>query len=676
MMRLRASLCVLLLACIPAAWADSVNVTTVVDEDNVAIPGSANTGCSLREALHYMELSAQDRLNGYGGCSASSGASSTDTIVLPAANTLNANVSAYQLTLGEIVVRASVDIDGTPSTLVTNSSGAVVGADTSNAQNIAVYPVIQAAPGSRIFTVTHFPAQTPVSTPTSTSPVTSTATATNLTLTDLKLVGCGSACALNGGIIDVEDELTLTTVKLSGGVASQAGGALYIGPTGVLVATGSDFESNTAGHGAGIDVAPNNQSNLNSINITASSFSSNTATVSGGAVVEIQASQVGSSGLTTTTISGNTGTGVRARPGMGFKNDTIVNNSTGGVDWQFTDLSLTSVSMYNTLVAGNPLSATTSSTARDCLNTNASLVANTTVTTFTYNVFGPASGCSVFLTAGNGLNNTSISNTGSQTLVADDGNGNCLPAGQPGLLCPLTNNSGASLTSYHVPRLPVTNQDSGTTAVPPALAWLLSDEALNILVNKGSPATSGNAECASDDQRSAAQRTNSCDVGAIALQAPVSINQVFTTPLGETLSDAFLPALGDIQLLPGFACAQVTLANQTASTQDGCYKVLTAPAKGTFSVDPNTHNLVYTPGSQFYGTDTFSFLMATTLSRFSDSSSDPQTGQFVQVNVTIETTPLVTAHSSEAQAGSWSGLELLGLGGLFAVRARRQRRHA
>ena len=691
MMRLRASLCVLLLVfCIPAAWADSVNVTTVVDEDNVANVNSVNTGCSLREALHFMELSTQDRLNGYGGCYASAVAATTDTIVLPPANTINANVSTYQLTLGEILVRASVIINGTPASLITSSSGDIIGIDSAAAQNIAIYPTIQAAPNSRIFTVTHYPPQLSPSTPGDTSPGTTGGGTTTLTLTDVKLAGCGSTCALNGGIINVDDALVLNTVRLKGGAAVLAGGAVYVGGTGSLTATGSDFEGNSAGNGAAIDVAPNDQTSPNSVSITSSSLIGNTATTSGGAVLEVQASQVNNSSLTSSTVSGNTAVGVRARLGMAFKNDTIVNNIGGGIDWQGSDLTSTNISMYNTLVAANPQSASNQSVYQDCLNTNGPQSANPAggITTFNYNVFGASPGCSALETTLNSGVLTTIGTaiSSSQQVIATlDSSGNCPTPDQPGMLCPLSNNNGGSLTSFLIPRLQVSATPASLQVVAPtglttlqkqaANLWLQNDEALNLLVNHGAP-TSTNG-CVTD-QRGDAQRTNSCDIGSIAIQGPLSINQEYSTPLGQTVSGAFVMQLGDVSILPGFACAQVTLVNNPVGTNDGCFKQLggQGAAKGTMSIDPVTHDVIYTPGSLFYGTDSFSFMMATTLSRFSDASTDPQAGQFVQVNVVIQTTPLSVAQTSEVHAGAWSGLELLGLGGLFVVRAQRRRRLA
>jgi CSLREA domain-containing protein len=660
MMRLRASLCALLLACIPAAWADSVNVTTVVDEDNVAITNSANTGCSLREALRFMELSAQDRLNGYGGCFAASSSAGSDTVVLQAANKLNSGVSAYQLTLGEIIIRASVSIDGTPSTLL-SSGGDIVGNDASLATKQANYPEIRAAAGSRIFTVTHYAPQTPASSPGVPVPTASGVVKVGLTLTDIKLVGCGSNCAANGGIIDVEDYLSLTTSSLRKGGATAAGGAVYVGPGAAVSVSGSDFEDNTAANGAAINLAPNDQVNLNSVNISASLFTRNTATANGGAVIELQPGLAGSSTLVSSTISGNTAVGVRTRPGMNLRNDTIVNNS-GGVDWQNEDLSLSNVSMYNSIVAGNPLSATTSAASQDCLGTGG---AAGTISNFSYNVLGPATNCDVVLQSSS--TNTTANNTGDQQVIA----ASCPAAGSPGLLCPLPDTDVFNRT--HVPRLPVVAQAS--SAVPDTL-WLLSDLKLNLLVNRGSPLLSGGSLCVVSDQRGNAQRPNSCDVGAAAIKAPVSINETFTTPLATTTKNDFIADLGDVELLPGFACTQVTQAQQTPSTTDGCYKVLTAPGKGSFSLNPVTHQLEYTPGSSFYGSDSFSFLVATTLSRYSDNGSDPQTGQFVQVNVVIKTTPVSQAKSSEAKLGASSLLELLALGGLFAVRAWRQQRQA
>lgn len=668
MMRLRASLCALLLACIPAAWADSVSVTTVVDEDNGANPNTPDTGCSLREALHYMELPAVTRLQGYGGCTASA-TSTSDTIVLPLSSTLNSAVVAYQLK-SELVVKTSVTINGTPSTLITSSSGQVIGNDTAIATDTNNYPVIQAAPGSRIFTVTHVTPQAPASTPTTSTPSTNSATASTLTLTDISLKGCGNACADYGGIINVQDVLDLNSVLLFNGAATSAGGALYLGPSASMTVAGADIENNTAPIGGAIDIGYNQISTTNSFSITSALFTGNsatlaaTATTSAGAILDIQANSVGHAILNTSTISGNTGTAIHIRPGLTLNNDTIVNNS-AGIDFSGTDLSFTTSTIYNTLVAANPVTED-STTAQDCLNTTT----NTgTITTYLYNVFGPASGCTTFNTASS--TNVVVSNSGNQQVIGPScqPDTSVIPNLDPAtvaLLCPLENNGG--FTRTHRPRLPVQAVQQATPA-----ASLASDEALNVLINQGSPLSDSTA-CVSTDQRGESLRTNSCDIGAMALQAPTTLNLTLYTPLSATVSSAsYVQQLGDVKLLPAFACGQVKVTYVAGKTPDGCGSILYAPGRGNAYIDPTTSNVVYTPGSGFYGTDTFTFLVATTLSRFSDDNSDPLTGQFVRVNITIQTQATTVAHSTETHAGAWSELELLVIAGLFVARMRRQR---
>lgn len=685
MMSPRASLLAVLLACTPAAWADTINVTTVVDEDNgpggQTGPNGPDTGCSLREAVKYMQLSTTDRKNGWGGCKTSDTTTTTDTINIPQAKTLDSKKTAYLLTLGDITVTTSVTISGTQS-LVAN------------------YPVIQQTDSSkRVFTITR-------------APTTSTAIAAQIS--QLKLQGAG--CTIDathtvndcysksrvdrGGIIFVSDGLSLSSVFLSNGFASVSGGAIFVNPSAALVVNVGQFNDNYAPKGAAIDVGAGVQSG---VSVTGALFTANHATDDLAAIIELESAVLNSSAITSSTLGENFGVAVRARAGLSFHNVTIVNNSVGGVDFS----GVNTIPVYNSIIAGNPndndpnksaadnaaAGASPHGVLNDCINAGSNSVA-------VYNLFSTGACKTAFTaTVNGGPANHFINNTGVGTLPSNqmlishatttttngtsvtvcDAPGSANPSTPPlqGLLCPLLDNGGSSFT--YRPRLPVRNPQAATVSdldptqpVPTGVSIALAgDFEWNLIVNQGSQLSDGTT-CATQDQRVKSLRTNSCDIGALAVQAVASLRLPVTTQISTPVDIDFVPSMGDVDLLPGFACSQV----QSTSTVDGCIQlsnlVLTTQ-KGTATFNPQTHKFHYVPGSGFYGTDEFTFLVATTLSRYSDNGSNPQAGQMIPVTIVVQTQPASGISSKSLSAGAMAPLQLLALGSLVFVLSHRRR---
>jgi CSLREA domain-containing protein len=677
MMRLRASLLLLLLACTPVAWADTIKVTTVVDEDNVADQKaghpSVDHGCSLREAVRFMDGSAAERMNGYGGCKLEGDAtvSSTvgDTINLPKASLLDSSQTVYQLTRGEIPVTTSVNITGANLASIA-------------ATDINDFPQIRAQALHRIFSVANR-SSVPVNSGPGSTGGTAGGAVTSLSLSSLVLTGCGSNCADKGGIITVASSasFSVNNVRLSAGVVSAFGGAIYMSPNSALTVQGSSFEGNIASSGAAIAIGVAGVSPSNNVSIGGSLFTGNVATAVGlnpGAVISLAEpfpnsayATLGGRNIISSTISGNIGVAIRAQGSATLRNLTIVENSAGGIDFGGSD----TVQLHDSIVAGNPdnqamANVPASTPPNDCIN----LPGVPTDGYVSYNLFSSAN-CN-----GLGTPYTTIANSGNDLLIAHvDASGACLAVGydmptplptppasatpivssSPGLLCPLAS-TDPNVLKFHKPRL---------IALYPTTT-LSADLQLNHIVNTGAPA--GNtAVCATADQRSRPQRSNSCDLGAIAVQADQVVNLALKTIIGKPVTGDIISLLGDTDLLPGFACAQVAASRN----DDGCYKVQQDPTKGTYSVDKITHKVTYTPRIDYYGEDRFSFLVATTLSRFSDPSADPEQGQFVQVNVTVQTEPSTVLENGNTKAGAMDGLELLGLCALFGARTLRRVRN-
>lgn len=641
MIRPRASLFALLLALAPAAWADTITVTTVVDEDSSTSlnPNNAGVGCSLREAVAYMALPADSRKNGYGGCKTPDTDITSDVINLPAAKSLDSSKTFYQLTRGEIVIRKSLTLQGTET-------------------KRANFPLIKAAPNSRVFTITRLKGTDEPAGGSGTTPRPGPTTAQ---LSQLELEGCGGACVANGGLILTEDVVSLDKVWLKKGEASVAGGAVYVDINGSLLFAAAQISESKAPRGAAIALAPAptpapSAAPAKAILILGGSL----VTGNEGNTIIDAGSELSTSAISSATISGNTGLALRIQKGMTLNNVTMVDNTGGGINFG----NLAGLSIYNSIVAGN---GSAGGGTFDCSNVNTTTTdANVEIR---YSLLD--SGCGSLITVASG-NNAMTTDT---PLFAGIKGEKCPKAG-PGLLCYLADNGGETQT--HKPRLPVKAADQQPLDPEQAIS---SDYALNLVVNRGSP-LSGTSQCAAQDQRSLSQRDGNCDRGAVAVQADNTLKPLVHIISGNAGESDFLTLLGDVELLPGYACFQVDSTQPHANTPgakflpDGCFstaRITKAPAKGWIEFDSTTNRIRYIPSRAFHGTDEFTFLVATTLSRNTDPNSDPVLGRFVEVNVKVISEPATgeSSKSLDVGGGSLSVVSLFGLAGLLFARRRR-----
>ena len=161
------------------------------------------------------------------------------------------------------------------------------------------------------------------------------ATLSGLTITGGNATGSGAA-GDGGGIYHAGDLLTLESVELYDNRADYNGGGLYADTGSSVAISNSIFDLNSAKYGGGALIRSNGS---NEISVTESTFSSNTADVSGvgsgGGLYIWGGNNAPTAEITNTTFSGNyaaqfTG-GLRAQNGgtILVVNSTITNNSAG-----------------------------------------------------------------------------------------------------------------------------------------------------------------------------------------------------------------------------------------------------------------------------------------------------------------------------------------------------------
>lgn len=166
----------------------------------------------------------------------------------------------------------------------------------------------------------------------------------------------------NGGGIYNAGHLTVDTVTIYENTATNAGGGIYVASSGVLEVIDSTIDSNNASFGGGIFGHFNSGQVLT---ITGSTLSNNSAIAgTGGGLNFFSVAAAGPAigTITNTTISGNqagTSGGIRVRyssANLTILNSTITDNhaiATGGIVGGIHNVQEASITMHNTIVAGN-----------------------------------------------------------------------------------------------------------------------------------------------------------------------------------------------------------------------------------------------------------------------------------------------------------------------------------
>lgn len=455
----------------------------------------------------------------------------------------------------------------------------------------------------------------------------------------------------NGGVIFNDEYLTLTDVWVEGGKATN-GGALFVTAVAGANIQKSDFQANSADHGAAI------YGEVNSVMLDNSLLHLNTVSgAAGGAVFEIGAGtlvpSVSTTRVTSSTISGNAGLGLSLVEGTYVNGATIVENTGGGLDFNGLD-----VRVYNTILAGN-------TGAPDCLNLPLSPVVGNNL------VIAPASGGSCPTTDSQVIDNVS---GGNGQLMATLVDGKC--TSPYGILCPLADRGGA--TFVHVPRVLQSyyTDPLGIGASP--------------VINKGFAGTTAvsNGACPNKDQRDMDRPLGLCDIGAAEFQDVgngVMVGTVAVIKYGESYVGKLDAKLEDEELLPAADCpaADSVVVDGVAHTfppaslapdttrvvpdtynpvVPGCPWLEQAAARGTVTFDTDG-SYTYKPSWDFHGFDVFDLRVVSTLSRMNDLPVDRS--RVGRVKVIVEP---ATGMVSSKVGGGLDAFLLLGVMLLGVVR--------
>lgn len=289
----------------------------------------------------------------------------------------------------------------------------------------------------------------------------------------------GNAVTDSGGGIDNDlGTIILNNGVISGNTASISGGGIYnnFGQAGTPthmtlsnVGISNNSVTNAGGVGGGI-------LNIETMALSAVTINDNSANYGAGIQNGNSNGTPNSLSLMNVTVSGNRGITFGARQSRGggifntFNGVTVANNATltlnsaiagGGLDNQLNALAGNSVTLRNTILAGNAADAGWSADCQGTFNSG------------NYNLIGSTAQCSFALASGD------------RTNVSP-------------LLAPLRNNGGSTLTHAMLPNSPVT--DTG---------------------NPSAPGSDVNA-CANTDQRGVIRPQGSrCDIGAFEFRPNV-----------------------------------------------------------------------------------------------------------------------------------------------------------
>jgi rhombotarget A family protien len=568
-----------------------------------------------QEAKATKEKELQDYRNkGVNGCKSAS-SDAVETVQLQNAKT------PYEINNSPIIVNMSVNFAlATPSTNTEVFNLEKTGAD------IEPRTVIKAIGNHALFIIDDGKDNTSTTATTSSSVI----------FANIDFQGCGSNfCEVNGGLFSNKENLIINNSIISGGNASELGGAIYNAKNAIFSGSGLLFKNNTANDGAAI------YSEQTAIFISSSLFTGNTA-LNSIVTVANQISPVRQSdypSIINSTFSGNTGTAISSRSSLTLKNLTVVLNSNG------INFNNEPPFLYSSIVAAN--------IQKDCLNVGAILSSAQNITYVANNVYQTGCELTSTFTDVNFYNPNHQKLASTVKIIADtDINGKktgdkCAAPPAQGLLCPLSDNGG--LTNTHKPRLLVEYKS-------------LSDSPI---VNKGFVSAIAYSKCPDLDQR--ARTRTSCDIGAVELQGLISSTQGQDITYGQKAIFDLFEKIGDGELLPASQCT-VMFGSIADGYKDGCLRLLNFPTKGVVNFDDINHQVIYnTTLPDFHGFDKFSYLMTTTISRFSDARND----QEVKISVKVVSDPDTPISSKSLDTGTTSIFSLLMLSLLMVWRRTR-----
>jgi CSLREA domain-containing protein len=313
--------------------------------------------CTLREAITAANTDAA-----YKGCSAGSG---TDTITFAANYTITLTNQLPNITTAMVISGK-----GVTNTIVQGA----------------------ATPGSatkRLFFVTS----------------TGNITLKNMTLRNGR---CNGTCASSGTTSSVKDggaiylnkgKLTLSSVALTGNIATGTGGGIYGDAGSTLTITNSTISSNSAGDDGGALFLYNMTTTIKGSTFNGNSTTGAIAFSDGGAIYNLASGGTGTLTVSNSTFSGNSATagsgGAIHNNANGVSpsgtavvtitNSTIVENSAGGTNYyggglfnmvSSGTLSTAPMKLYNTIVYGNTVAAGGDDPNCRAMNNGASIITN------------------------------------------------------------------------------------------------------------------------------------------------------------------------------------------------------------------------------------------------------------------------------------------------------------
>lgn len=623
---------ILALLCLAGPAYANVIVNTTEDvsaNDNV---------CSLREAITYInqyyseqanenesqkEAREQIKNNGYQGCG---GTSVTSNIILLETN------KTYKLN-SEVNISKALTIQ-TESAVTTDKEKG-----TDNA-------LIQAVGKHRLFMIDDNDPQI--------SQIT-------VAFNQVNLQGCGSTeiCSSQGGIIYNRERLTLSYVKLFGGYANQ-GGAIYSGNM-IAGATESSASSvdiknsiisnNKAQNGAAVYIAQP------LITISFSVLRDNVNTSSGDKTAIVYSENPFSdetiadnnfgqrSYILNSTLFKNTGYLFNLRDGSHVNNVTAVDNSQG------FSFNATAKKAYlsNSIVAANA--------QQDCYR----LAGDNSL--FYNNLVGSNS-CPAGET--NNLNVYLSDITANKLFAGSASEGLCDKPPAEGLLCPY-HTPDKTFLGFFKPRLLVSYSSINDSPI----------------VNRGRLYSDGSTQsqfsCQAKDQRQYTRESEvHCDLGSIELSAGEDIIELMgdTIKYGEVARMYIRDNLADGELLPASECNAALGAKLDPLGQpwtEGCMRVeqdslITPLSKGHLTLTDDGY-LLYTPNSNWHGSDKFSIRVVTTASRFSESINDRDI--VIPVQIVQEPNETMQSDKLKVSGGALGGYSVIGL--ILLARLRRMR---
>jgi len=470
-----------------------------------------------------------------------------------------------------------------------------------------------------------------------------TSNSTNtLSLTNVDLKGCGTGsvgsatCDTNGGVIFNAGSLILTNMRIYNGSATN-GGAIYNTAQGHVSASVVELKNNNAEQQGAALWSQNSTFSFSQSLLRNNTI--NSANAANGFVIytfNVDSTLTSTTnGFRDSTIYNNGTNAINIVPGLVVGNATIVGNQ-GGV---FLNSPTVYAGLFNSIIGDN--------NGADCTFAAGD---QTPLTNLVYT--NSCSGGS----GGMPANSKQLSDTGTETLMATgtmvNGRVACALSPAVGILCPFTTASD-QFNGYLLPRL-LFPQYTNISQSP--------------IVNKGYSGTGAVGTCTVTDQRN--KQRSLCDIGAIELVIPTGNVQTNGQDIsfGQTATLDLSTVIGDGQLIPASECGAIypNKTPQGGSWSDGCLIYNMMPGKGVVtSIDAATNLMVYTPSSNYYGYDQFSYNITSSTSYFSTAQND----QTLNVTTTIVQSPASGIPSKTVRAGGVGVFAVLGLIGL-ALRRR------